>query len=383
MSRQGITLSAKSGDAFGVTAAIASPAVVTHARRPESTHPAWHKIFIRLGGSRWHLERFDLDDPEGLFIPPAQLNALRRELIATLDAADDRRRKETRQARRQSLPPLAEPEPQTADALRKSLKLPLSLALSGPIPTEFHEIVLALENADFEKSTHLAQRVNQCRERFPDGTAFRLALPLTVRGARAENRMEQGLDLLLESGWETWEIPDPAGWYRLVKRRTGRLDISADSSFYVLNRLAAEHLSEMGIARFVAPLEASMEELAMLARMASPRVVVTVFAYPALFVSETPPAVPALEDGTIVRDRVGNRYRIGLEDGLWVTRPRTPFSRLVNLEAIAKAGCREVRYERKIPLDQQGGFSATYVLAQQGLSSCPAGLSAGNCKRDV
>ena len=41
----------------------------------------------RLGGTRWKLERLELDLPDGLFLPVAQLNQLRRELVEHLDRA--------------------------------------------------------------------------------------------------------------------------------------------------------------------------------------------------------------------------------------------------------------------------------------------------------
>lgn len=41
----------------------------------------------RLGGTPWQLERLELDLPDGLFLPVAQLNQLRRELVEQLDRA--------------------------------------------------------------------------------------------------------------------------------------------------------------------------------------------------------------------------------------------------------------------------------------------------------
>src|SRR6185369_12259106 len=82
---------------------------------------------------------------------------------------------------------------------------------------------------------------------------IRLALPPLTR-AWEERGLVHKIDSLRNEGWPKWEIGNASGWSYLgldpATSHTGPLDVAADWSLYVLNRLAARQLLDMGLSKF-------------------------------------------------------------------------------------------------------------------------------------
>ena len=153
---------------------------------------------------------------------------------------------------------------------------------------------------------------------------IRLATPLVVRDGE-EPSLEARLRFLEKQGWRRWEIPDLAGLDRLRRCVADLEDLTADWSFYALNRAAVRFLDEQGILRRVASPEETRANLAACAGAGA--VEALVFQHTPLFIAQTPPC-PAggSPPGTAAAftDRRGKALRSALLDGRWITTAEDP-----------------------------------------------------------
>ena len=95
-----------------------------------------------------------------------------------------------------------------------------------------------------ERLVLLGERVG--RER------IRLALPALTRAWEEKNVVHK-IESLRAAGWAKWEAANLSAWKYLgldPSRPIEELDVATDWSIYVLNRLAARQLIDMGVTRF-------------------------------------------------------------------------------------------------------------------------------------
>src|SRR5205823_13796177 len=96
-----------------------------------------------------------------------------------------------------------------------------------------------------EKLEHWAGRLG--RER------LRLALPALTRHWEEKGLLHK-IRSLRAAGWAKWEAANLSAWSYLgvdtERSPAGTLDLSADWSVYVINRLAAQELLRLGLSRF-------------------------------------------------------------------------------------------------------------------------------------
>ena len=95
-----------------------------------------------------------------------------------------------------------------------------------------------------DRLAELSERIG--RER------IRLALPALTR-AWEETNVVRKIESLRAAGWMKWEAANLSAWTYLgldPSRPIEGLDVAADWSVYVLNRLAARQLIDMGVSRF-------------------------------------------------------------------------------------------------------------------------------------
>ncbi len=138
-----------------------------------------------------------------------------------------------------------------------------------------HPAVLA------EKLEVLAARIG--RER------VRLALPALTRKWE-ERGLRQKIERLRSAGWAKWEAANLSAWGFLgldPTRPSPGIDLSADWSLYVLNRLAAQALTEMGVGRFTLSPEDGLANMRPLLAEFGPRAVVVVYQDTPLFLAES------------------------------------------------------------------------------------------------
>lgn len=278
------------------------------ANQPERTEPAVRKSFGKLGGTGWSLGTLTVDDPDRLFVPASVLNDLRRELVASLDAAAIRRR--------------TEKVASIVGGLSQNLKAPnpsspqtyvVKIRLGQTIPSgDWDEVVVAIGHTGDVPE-------------FDDAT--RLALPVFTKEGDF-NRLRGRVKTLLRAGYRKWEAADLAGVRML--RALGVEDITADWTLYAFNALSAAALAELGVKRCVLSPEDDPSHNAAsfpipaehLAQQSTP-----------LFISMTQPAAA---DPSRLVDASGGEFTSFQLDGLWITTRLAPRIFSVPADAISR-----------------------------------------------
>lgn len=291
-----VRLSAEGAEASaGGESAVRSLPSVQKANHPETTASAVRKCFGKLGGTGWSLASLTVEDPEGLFAPASVLNDLRRDLVARLDAAKDRRRAEKVAACVDGLA-----TPPESSARRPPIRT-VKVRLGQPIPAgAWDETIVAIGHEGDVPGF---------------GNAVRLALPVFTREGDC-NRLRVRIKALLRAGYRKWEAADLAG-LRMLKT-LGVADITADWTLYAFNRLSAAALAEMGVARCVLSPENDLAtdvsafpvQTERLMQQSTP-----------LFISVTRPMAA---DPSRLVDAAGEAFVSFPLEGLWVTTRPVP-----------------------------------------------------------
>lgn len=269
------------------------PLSLDAARAPEKTAAAVEKAFAKLGGTGYRLGHLTVEDPEGLFAPPAALNDARRDLVEKLDAARDRARQE-RIARATAAFEAIEGSGASAAVARVKVRP------GQKLPTgDWDEVIVAI-NAD---------TADELPPERPNAPAIRLALPVYT-AEPSFNRLRSAVKRLLRGGYAKWECADLATLRML--RALGVTDITADWTLAAFNAAALSELAAGGVTRFVASPENGRENLQYLAESGFAIEFLTQQSTP-LFLSLTEPAPYSSESVCTFR-----------KDGLWVTTKRVP-----------------------------------------------------------
>lgn len=150
----------------------------------------------------------------------------------------------------------------------------------------------------------------------------------------AENELTARLDLLVESGYTQFVVNNPA---HVGMLRNRGLKLLAGPYLYTFNRWAADWLTKQGVYSFITPLENSRENLeATIDTHNRKQVIVTVFAYPALFRMRF--RLPKDYTFTWFSDRQGGSFKaLSTADGSFVM-SETPFSLTDKRTQLAKGG---------------------------------------------
>lgn len=298
---------------------------LTKATKPEATRPAIEKAFSRTGESHWKTSKISIVDPLSLYAPASLLNELRRRLCQALDECFEIDQAKKTQERLDYLnKKLEEPIPNDdAIPLGHSCKVRLS---SNPTKIDANEVVLALTTQDATNLDQLTQRLTEWQQ---SNDKIRISLPTLLRGNEAAitYRAIEHLDNL---GYKAWECTDLATLHALKRICKNDITITADNSFYALNKIAAQQLRELGIAAVVAPVEIDDDKLEELQKTLPSMIIVPIKSRPPLFISETRPITPWTKSTNYeLTDRHGNCYTVEKYDNRWYTRLKTATEHLL------------------------------------------------------
>jgi putative protease len=263
------------------------PGPFSPARDPRAIEQAARGAFEKLGQTRLQLASFTLRNDEGLFVPVSRLNQLRRDLAADLEEKLQR----FCQARVRQL---------QADLCPKRGTVAPSKGFHWSIKVDHIEFLDALDDADLagveevivdiardhpallhDKLETWATRLG--RER------IRLALPALTRSWE-ERGLRHKIAQLRDAGWTKWEAANLSAWSYLgldPHTRVSEIDLATDWSIYVINRLAASQLLEMGVTRFALSPEDGLENLRSLLGEFAARAVVIVYQDTPQFLAES------------------------------------------------------------------------------------------------
>lgn len=272
------------------------PGPFTAARDPASMETAARDAFTKLGDTRLELSSFTFRNDEGRFVPVSRLNQVRRELVSQLERSIDQQRQERlEQVRATALPTIAVPRAKPAPAkgqvpaFRWSIKVDRIGSLDGLEDADLvglDEIIMDIARDHptllMEKLTHWEARVGR--------PAIRLALPALTR-AWEDRGIRHKIDQLRSAGWLKWEAANLSAWSYLgldpLQTERSEIDLATDWSIYVMNRLAATALGELGVRRFALSPEDGLGNLRSLLAEFGPRAVVIVHQDTPLFLAES------------------------------------------------------------------------------------------------
>jgi putative protease len=278
----------------GVEATRALPGPFDVARDAMAMASAARGAFEKLGQTRLEPGRFTFHNPDGRFVPVSALNHLRRELTTALEEVLQRRHAET--VERVKVDVLFSRErPASADgALAGRSRLNWSLkvdrvgfldALEDADVSDIDEIIIDIAR---DHPALLTERLDAWAARV-GRERIRLALPPLTR-AWEDGGIRHKVERLRSAGWSRWEAGNLSAWSYLgldPTRRATDIDLATDWSVYVLNRLAAEHLLEMGVSRFALSPEDGLANVRSLLGEFGPKAVLIVYQDTPLFLAES------------------------------------------------------------------------------------------------
>jgi putative protease len=206
--------------------------------------------FNRLGTSAFRIESLSWTNEAAGFVPVSQLNQLRRDVIADMDAAlQEQRSERLRQVQHQVNAPVAAIR---KEPFRWSLKVDRVTFLSALEDQDLRDVDEVIVDIARDHPTLLRGELDRLAGRI-DRARIRLALPALTRAWEEKGLLHKIVDLKNE-GWNKWEAANLSAWHYLgVDPSQGRadlIDLATDWSVYVINRLAALQLLDMGVSRF-------------------------------------------------------------------------------------------------------------------------------------
>jgi putative protease len=201
--------------------------------------------FEKLGGTRLTLGSVMFRDADGRFVPVSRLNQLRRDLVADLEAALDRQRAERIEQVSADVCPRPR-KPERATAFRWSIKVDRIGFLDALEDADLDGIEEVVVDIARDHPTLLNERLERWAGRL-GRDRMRLALPALTRQWE-EKGLRHKIDQLRAAGWQKWEAANLSAWHFLGEPLPD--DLAVDWSLYVVNRLAARQLFDLGVSRF-------------------------------------------------------------------------------------------------------------------------------------
>ncbi len=227
------------------------------ANDPEKVKNAVEAAFAKTGDTRLSLQKIEVRNPQERFVPLSKLNELRRELYAKI----------VPQTAVSTLPITGVPAATTEPA-RWIIRTDNPNCLAKIDLKQVDEIVCILKPG-FE---------SECLNRLPKNK-LRLALPAL---SRSPLQFAETVRRLLAGGYKKWEI---GNWWGLEMLPDKGIDLSFDTSLYMLNTQAVEAAKEIGASRVTLSVEDSIENMKKIAETASLPVVMPVYQDAPLFTS--------------------------------------------------------------------------------------------------
>jgi putative protease len=258
------------------------------ARDPAAMESAARSTFAKLGQTRLILDSFTLRNDENCFVPVSQLNPLRRELVAELEQTLKR---EQQQCSARVTADVRPPQPRwpRSNGFRWSMKVDRIGFLNALEPADLEGVEEIVVDIARDHPALLGDALSSWAARLGKDH-LRLALPPLTR-AWEEKGLRQKIRQFRETGWERWEAGNLSAWSELgldpLHARTGTLDLSTDWSVYVINRLAAKQLLDMGVSRFALSPEDGLANMRSLLAEFGPRAVLIVYQDTPLFLAES------------------------------------------------------------------------------------------------
>ena len=229
----------------------------TTADNPLKTKEAFEKAFAKGGDVGIELIDLTLENPQNLFVPVSMLNELRRQLYASLPAvlSTPRELPEVTACRRSSTP-------------------------QWIIRTDQKEVLQGINcDAVAEITFMLSPESTSDDWKHIPKNKLRFALPVVARNPKLWAEIT---DKLLAQGYRKWEIGNYWGLEFLPHQG---IDLSFDTSLYMLNSQAIMQAKEMGASRVCLSIEDNLENWQKLSEVSPLPIVFSVYQDAPLFTS--------------------------------------------------------------------------------------------------
>ena len=208
--------------------------------------------FARLGQSRFRLESLEWTNEAAGFVPVSQLNQLRRDVVADLDAALQKKHREWIEKIHANVgPSLAHTSGSKNAAFRWSLKVDRVGFLDAFEEQDWQNLDEVIVDIARDHPALLRDKLTLLGDRM-GREKIRLALPPLTR-AWEEKGLVHKIGQFQSEGWRKWEAANLSAWYYLgvdPNQPGDAIDLATDWSVYVINRLAAQQVLDMGATRF-------------------------------------------------------------------------------------------------------------------------------------
>ena len=260
------------------------PGPFSPARNPAQMESAVRGAFEKLGDTPFAVGAIELRNPESVFIPVSQLNALRRDATASLETALTAARHRRRDAMlADSLAPL--PVSATGATARWAIKVDRAGYLNRFEAQDWSDVEEVIVDVVCDPADHIVKALNQLAGQIGH-ERIRLALPIITRSWEERDLLDR-IRLLHEAGWTRWEVANISGWGFLKEAVGGHGDLATDWSIYITNALAARQVMELGATRFTLSPEDGLNNMRLLLAEFARQATVIVHQDPPLFISET------------------------------------------------------------------------------------------------
>jgi putative protease len=258
------------------------------ARDPSAIAEAAHSAFEKLGDTSLSLAGFVLHNPQGRFVPVSRLNQLRRDLATAIEEALTQEHGKRTSALLNETCPEYSPPPRTRSFLW-NIKVDRIGFLDAFTAEDWRDVDEVVIDIARDHAMLLGERLEQLagtigRQR------IRLALPAVTRKWEERGLLNK-ITRLREAGWRRWESANLSAWSYLgldpTSSHTGEIDLATDWSVYVLNRVAARQLLDMGVTRFALSPEDGLQNIRPLFAEFTDRAVLIVYQDTPLFMAES------------------------------------------------------------------------------------------------
>jgi len=288
--------------------------------------------FSETGETPFHLESLQAPDFPALFIPPARLKEIRRELYQRLEqegTAEERRRIAAAKAEA-----LLELQGQRSRSKGQGEREELLIQVDSPSEVRWalsqgaRQVVVPLHRAAIHELPRYLSRLKGDADQLVWQLPFMLfdqELPLIT----------EALDALYQAGFRCFEVTNP-GQFKLLQRYAG-LQLSSGYRLFTLNSQALAFWQEQGIQRATLYIEDDRENLTDLLQLSQP---LTVLVYSPVEVMATRVRIKEISSGAPLTSDRGEGYRIRGRDGFTHISATTPFSLLGRLMELRRMGCR-------------------------------------------
>jgi len=276
------------GDSDHIETSCSLPGPFTAARDTAALDAAIRGAFDKLGATSLELGTVTVRNPGGLFVPVSRLNQLRRDLADKLTEVLAQQRAALVQRIQDDVCPHSLPAGTRKTGFQWLLKVDRIGALDALEESDLHGVAEIIVDIARDHPALLQERLDQWVQRL-GRDRIRLALPPLTRSWE-DKGLRHKIASFRTAGWTKWEVANLSGWSFLglePNKPAPGIDLATDWSVYVINRLAAQQVLQMGAGCFTLSPEDGLANVRSLLAEFGPQAVLIVYQDTPLFLAES------------------------------------------------------------------------------------------------